>query len=352
MANPVIKAPVIPATTIKTPTPAPASATPAPAPEANPTGQGDNLVGEANELYGSINKTMPKDLAKIKAQEANYAKETQQNIDKIKSYNYDPETITAQTPKLETLKQSLGKFGGIVTALIGIMAIREGGSSALNFANMYNGMATAIRKNNLKNFMAQSETFKDNLMKVKSVNDVKLQKFQAFFQDTLTGNKLEAQKLQAELQPEQMDMQNMFAEAGLINKTLMQVNQLQKLGWEISKFGVTNAETMQRLGLEAANVNIAGNRNQILAGLFGSEGGRNLQSEINYASEAVARLHKLVSIDPSYSKELIKSTKILDRLLALRNKIKSSGQGKVSAPAPVAAPAKGAINNYVIGYGQ
>ncbi len=193
------------------------------------------LETQAKDIYSKIDQTVPKEIDKIKGQQDAFATKTHDAIDNINQHPYTPTLSTATVPHLKTLRQSLGSFGGIITSLISVLALKDGGSSALNFANMYNGMAESLRRNNLQEFMAKSQEFKDHIIQLKNNNEDKLQQYQEYMSSILTGNKLEEQKLQAELQPEQLTIQSLFSEAKLFNVALNRTIDIQKLAVETER---------------------------------------------------------------------------------------------------------------------
>ena len=181
--------------------------------------------------------------------------------------------------------------------------------------------------------MAKSEEFKNQIEKVKTDNQIKLEKYQQFMSAVLTGNKLEQQKLQAEIQPEQMNISSMFQEATLLQKTLMQVQEMQKLGFEIAKFNEQFRLSQARLGLSAQ-------RNAILGEYMGSGSSRNLASKISYLSSTLARMKKLNALyGGTYTREINKIQQELNEALGLKNVIKRNKKLTVVPNAPVAPSA-------------
>lgn len=241
---------------------------------------------QAQDIYSHIDSAVPKALDKMKMQEDAFVKQTQGTIDDLKSHAYTPQVDTQVAPKLKTLKQSLGSFGSILTAVISVLAVRDGGDTALNFANMYNGMAESLRKNNLQEFMAKSEEFKNNIIKLKTNNEDKLQQYQEYMSSILTGNKLEAQKLEAKLQPEKLTITSLLSEGQLFNKTLERTEELQKLAYSVNEAKIRQEDEQQRMELTRRGQNI-------YAATANSQIGKNKMATESYLSSMIGRFTKL-----------------------------------------------------------
>ncbi len=254
--------------------------------KAKTTVEPKSVEEQGANLYSTIGAEIPKEIDKMKSQEEDYAHKTQEAIGNIKEHSYTPETSTTNVPQLKTLKQSLGSFGGLITAVISILALKDGGASSLNFANMYNGMAQSIRKNNLQEFMAKSQEFKEGLEKLKTDNENKLQEYQQYMSSILTGNKLEEQKLRAELQPEQLNIQTLFSQEQLFNKTLERTVSLQRLAYSIHESQIRQDNENKRMALTKRGQNI-------YAGTAYSQTVKNNTATKSYLITMIDRLTKL-----------------------------------------------------------